>query len=242
MFDNFVIEEKEDSCFPDKTPEPEIISPAATETQEELPAFASETLDAEFEEASEPAPVPEVSYTQEELDEKIKIAEQNAYENGFKSAQSSIEASLKEVLSDINNKLVNIITDADAMNKTLEQQSMDVVMAVVRKLVPTLEAENALDIVNKFISENFNNFKNESKLSFYIHPDIISYVQKTIAALAKSHDFEGKIALHKDSSLAVGDCRVEWENGGVERNGAEMLNKVAEIVENKPQGIFNRSK
>lgn len=48
-------------------------------------------------------------------------------------------------------------------------------------------------------------------MSFYIHPDIISYAQETIAKLANSYDFEGKIALHKDASLGKADCRIEWE-------------------------------
>ena len=87
------------------------------------------------------------------------------------------------------------------------------------------------ELVSKFIADNFNNFKDEAKLSFYIHPDIISYAQQKIAALANSYDFEGKIALHKDASLAKSDCRIEWENGGVELKGADQLAKVADLLD-----------
>ena len=49
--------------------------------------------------------------------------------------------------------------------------------------------------------------------------------------MAHVFDFEGKITLHKDSSLAMGDCRVEWENGGVERNSADMLDKAVKMLD-----------
>ena len=70
-------------------------------------------------------------------------------------------------------------------------------------------------------------------MCFYIHPDIISYVQENIAKLANSHDFEGKISLHKDASLGKADCRVEWENGGVERNTGRLVEKVEELLADK---------
>ena len=92
--------------------------------------------------------------------------------------------------------------------------------------------QQAAELVSGFIADNFNNFKDEAKLSFYIHPDIISYAQEKIASLANSYDFEGKIALHKDSSLAKNDCRIEWENGGVELNGADQLAKVTALLDN----------
>ena len=131
---------------------------------------------------------------------------------------------------DISQKLQTLLDNRDSLQKELENQSIEVIKTVVKKLVPTLQAKEAANLVSKFIADNFNNFKNESKLSFYIHPDIISYAQEKIASLAKSYDFEGKIALHKDSLLAKSDCRIEWDKGGIELNGKQQLAKVDEFL------------
>ncbi len=203
MFDNFVIEEHEEKVeeavevaepsVPDNVPEPE---PEVEEIQEAV-----------YEEVVEPEPEPEPvkTYTEEELAEQVQIAEHNGYEKGFKSSQSGIDEAVANVLNEINSRLLQLITEEETQKSEMEKQSLDLVLSIVRKLVPSLLSDEAKNIVNKFIADNFNNFKNESKLSFYIHPDIISYVQENIAKLANRHDFEGKIALHKDNSLGVSD-------------------------------------
>ena len=228
MFDNFVIEEHEEKVeeavevaepsVPDNVPEPE---PEVEEIQEAV-----------YEEVVEPEPEPEPvkTYTEEELAEQVQIAEHNGYEKGFKSSQSGIDEAVANVLNEINSRLLQLITEEETQKSEMEKQSLDLVLSIVRKLVPSLLSDEAKNIVNKFIADNFNNFKNESKLSFYIHPDIISYVQENIAKLANRHDFEGKIALHKDNSLGVSDCRIEWENGGVERNTGHLTDKIKAML------------
>ncbi len=232
MFDNFIVEDPKEKIEEDvaevvETPVPEDIAEPEPEVEE-----VRETV---YEEVVEPEPEPEPvkTYTEEELAEQVRIAEQNGYEKGFKSSQCSIDAASVNVLNEINSRLLQLITDEQKQNSEMEKQSLDLILSVVRKLIPSLLADEAKNIVNKFIADNFNNFKNESKLSFYIHPDIISCVQENIAKLANRHDFEGKIALHKDNSLGVSDCRIEWENGGVERNAGRLVDKIETMLEAK---------
>lgn len=218
LFDNFVIEEK-----PKPTPVETVPEAEAEPVIEE--AAPVETV-AKFEE------LPEVkTYSEEELAEKVRIAREEGYENGFKAAQSGIEAGNQTVLNDINNKLLALAVDIDSEKKQLENRFLQMAKEIVVKLVPVLEAENAEALVNKFIAENFANFNAESKISFYLNPEVIGTIRENIAKLANHHDFEGKISLHKDSSLAPSDCRVEWENGGVERNSAALRNKVENLLE-----------
>lgn len=221
LFDNFVIEEKKKEKKPAAV-EPVIEDPVVDANGD------SEIKDADFEEYA-PEPIAK-TYSEEEVAEKVKAAEQDGYEKGFKSSQEGMDATVSRLMEEMNNKLMTLVANSSNLSCELEKQSMDLAKAIIKKLVPSLNDEHAVEIVNNFISENFNNFKNEAKLSFYIHPDIISYVQENIAKLANSHDFEGKISLHKDAKLGLADCRIEWENGGVERNTAEMSTKVEDLL------------
>ena len=244
MFDNFVIptkqeeqqlEDIEEDAFdvveaesieqekvslvelvPEPEPEPEVIP-------------EPEEIIIEPEEEDEFVPE-EKTYLQSEVDEMVDAAKQEGYDEGMKTSQNNMTAEENSLLNDISQKLTLLLSDVSAYQKEIENQAMKMVQAVVSKLVPTLQEEQATNLVNKFIADNFNNFKDEAKLSFYIHPDIISYVQEKIASLANSYDFEGKISLHKDVSLAKNDCRIEWENGGVELNGTDNLKKVNSLL------------
>ena len=58
--------------------------------------------------------------------------------------------------------------------------------------------------------------------------------------LANANDFEGKISLHKDASMAPGDCRIEWKNGGIERSSHKMLEKIDNLLDDKSQNNKER--
>lgn len=230
MFDNFVINKPEEEELPpvEDVIEAEIIP--EPEPEEVLPE-AEPVVEVEVE-AEEPEPMPDVkTYTQEEVDELIKNAAQDGYERGFKSSQSGVDAETGTLLNEINQKLAVLFSEREQLSADYEKQALKVAAAVVCKMVPGLQAEHAGELVAQFIADNFNNFKQEAKLSFYIHPDIISYIQEKIAKLANSYDFEGKIALHKAPDLAKNECRIEWENGGVELNGTAQLQQITAMLD-----------
>lgn len=229
LFDNFIIENDKiiENELPQLQEEVDVVADNNNENISTEAVFESlSVIEAEVE--------PEeiiVSYTQEELDKKVRIAEQNGYEKGYKTSQSEIENQTMGVLSDLNNKLMAIVANSECVQCESEKSYIVLAKDMLKKLIPSLLDEHAVEIVNKFIAENFKNFQNEAKLSFYIHPDIISCIQENIAKLANSHDFEGKIALHKDSKLGLSDCRVEWENGGVTKNAHKLIEKMDNLLD-----------
>ncbi len=221
MFDNFVLDDK---------PEEEIaIAVPETDTAVTVP----DGVDNSEEENAEVIQPVIQGYTDEEVNTKLKLAETAAYQKGMEDAKASEESETERMLQKIDKALVKALGDYSAARNGMEQQFRRMAAALLEKLVPVLEQEHAVELVNRFLEENFSNFSEEAKLSFYVHPDIIGKVQETIGRLAHVTDFEGKITLHKDAALGISDCRVEWENGGVERNAGDLKQKAAELLEIK---------
>lgn len=215
-FDNFIIAEDE---------EPEIEAAVAIyeSAEDEFVSFEPEPL---------VVAEPEVkTYSAEELEKAQRIAEQTGYEKGYKAKDCEVEQEVSRSLESINIKLLDIITSREQQQIELEKSFMQLNLEVINKLIPGLNQEMAVEILNRFLADNFPNFKNEAKLSFYLHPEVVGKVQEQIAHLAHIHDFEGKISLHKGENLGIADCKVEWENGGVERNSHKILEKIDNLLE-----------
>lgn len=221
QFDNFVVGED--------------IHHAVSDKKEEIPTVEAEPV---IEEKPLP-PVPVIeeikTYSEEELEEQVRIAEERGYENGFKTASEGIDAKNTRLWEDINTRLMMLAANSGERESEVERQMLEIVKTAIHKIVPALEAEKSAEIVNHFLSNNFARFKNEAKLAFYFNPETVGAVQENIARLANIHDFEGKISLHKDVSLGIADCRIEWENGGVERNSDKMLEKIDKTLEDASQ-------
>jgi flagellar assembly protein FliH len=127
---------------------------------------------------------------------------------------------------------MTIYAEIEQKKSEMESSSLKFALGVIRKVLPSLERENAESEVKAFLAENFANFATQESLSFSFNPETISLVAESIGRLAEQNDFEGKIAVHKDASLGVSDCRVEWKSGGVERNTEKTLDKIEDLIEN----------
>lgn len=242
QFDNFIIDEDSQPYAEDwenthinvEPQEEEVISEQAqTETPEDTEIKEVEPLP---EPEVIPEPEPEViediiTYTEEEVQEKENKARAEGYDAGYKQAQTEQQEEHNRLLAEINNHLMLLSADMSSQTKAADNQLINLSTAIIHHLIPVIEKEQAQNLVTNFLEKNFSQFKNESKLSFYFHPQTLPYVQEEIAHLANIHDYEGKISLHKDEQMQVADCRVEWENGGVERNSIKMLDKIDKIFD-----------
>ena len=238
MFDNFVIQEGDDlPDFPSELPVP------VTETALSVPDEADKTETSEIEQEeeieekaseepiSEEEPLPEIiTYTEEEVDEKIKEAEASAYEKGHQEAQKTAGAETNLLLEQIDKALQSKMMAVEGIKQELSMGFENMARSLIEKFIPTIADEQAEKILKKFLEENFSNFKREAKLSFYFNPETIGKAQTIVGQLAHKNDYEGKITLQKDATLGKSDCRVEWETGGVERNMKQMQQKAEALI------------
>lgn len=223
-FDNFVIEED------GETVEKAVAEPLELEAapQEPEPVFVAAEIVAE-------PPIPEArTYTEEELEQIRENAEKSGYEKGYRSKAEETDNQMTGLLIEIDSRLSELLNERSRMQKELETDFMALNRAVLKKLLPKLSEEHADEILNRFLEENFANFRAEPKLAFYFNPEIVGAMQGQIAKLARINDFEGKISLHKDAALGKADCRIEWKNGGVCRSSDKLLEKVDNLLEEKP--------
>ena len=128
---------------------------------------------------------------------------------------------------------MTLLAEAEEYRRVAEQDSLHTALAAVRKLLPGLEKQTAEAEINAFLSANFANFRSQSALVFSFNPEAVSAAAEIIARLANKNDFEGKISIHKDSALGISDCRVEWGEGGVERNTHKTLEKIEDLLDDK---------
>ncbi len=228
MFDNFVIACDEDKAIvePENETEAENIESGAEPIEETV------VYEPEPEIKPEPEIVVEsvISYSQEELDAEVRKAEDKGYERGLRQAEDEAEKRHEALMNEMSGKLSVMLADMAKENDEREAEAIQLALALVKKLLPSLEEKQAEAEVQKFLSDNFPNFRREAYLSFSFNPQTVGAAAKIIAKLAEKNDFEGKISVHKDENLGVSDCRIEWENGGVEKNDSKMLEKAEKLL------------
>ena len=239
MFDDFIVEKQQEEVSPDEVVDEQISEEISTE-EELKEENISESEEQEFEEREEETKEKETleeeevspSYSQDELDAAVRQASEEAYRKGAEEVKQSLEIEQVKLLEEIERQLKNIFDQIESKAAEREAGALKVAMSAVEKIFPTLEKEQAEAEIKKFLNDNFVQFASQEMLSFSFHPDSISLIAESLGKLAEKNDFEGKIAVHKDETLGVSDCRVEWKSGGVERKVSAALEKIEDLTNN----------
>jgi flagellar assembly protein FliH len=237
MFDNFIIPCAEDTCVDEVVECLETIDDVAPVQNSELIEDAilqeENTSDENYDISVSQENILEEEkprFSQDDLDVAVASAEAKGYEKGVTDTENKMQSKQQLILENIETRLSELIQDQGEMLEQNETAAMQVAIEAICKILPTIEKDVAKKEVEAFLSNNFSKFRQESILSFSFHPDMVAEIAPKLSKLAEKNDFEGKISVHKDINLSISECRVEWKNGGVERNISENINKIEELI------------
>ena len=82
--------------------------------------------------------------------------------------------------------------------------------------------------IQTYIVEYSDAIVKEAILS--VNPFLADQIKPVLTDLVKKEAYSGKIAVVRDDTLPAGDCRVEWKNGGMQKNVQDVLNQTEELI------------
>jgi flagellar assembly protein FliH len=161
-------------------------------------------------------------------------AESVAYRNGFAAGKAQAEneatqhiATTLDVIADGLERLERALETIEAR---LEIEAVDVAVAVASKLAPELIAREPLAEVSALATDCFRHLVNVPHVVVRVGPDVYDAAKDKLAQIAEGRGFEGRLQVHADAQLAPGDCRIDWADGGVNRDEAATRAAIDEAV------------
>src|SRR4029078_5955761 len=103
-----------------------------------------------------------------------------------------------------------------------------VAVAVPAKLAPGLVAREPLAGIAALATECFYHLVSTPLVTARIAADIHEGAKAKIEEIARTHGFDGRLAVISDEGLAPGDCRVEWADGGIIRDHTATASTIDE--------------
>ncbi|ALK10355.1 FliH/SctL family protein [Blastochloris viridis] len=113
----------------------------------------------------------------------------------------------------------------------LEREAVDVAVAVARKLSTALIAREPMAELTTLIADCFAELRSTPHIVVRVNDALLAPLKERLDRLASEAGFTGRLVLLAEPSIAVGDGRVEWADGGVVLDSAATLAKVDELVQ-----------
>ena len=179
-----------------------------------------------------PAPPPPM-FTEAEMQGACDIARRKGEEAGATRGRSEAVAAFdKQVAATLSTiaQQTAAIAKGIAAEAQAAGKSVDLAMAIVRKLHPALVERQGLAEIESVLAQCLESLKQEPRLVAYVHSVRLDALQERLTQLSASSGFDGRVVLIGDDAMGESDCRVEWADGGVEREAGRILRAVEEAL------------
>lgn len=187
---------------------------------------------------STPEPViePEApSFSEEELiaacEQARKIGDQEGHKRGVVEGQQRLEAQIAAALSTISAQLTLAVRAATEAPVDITRAATDLALAILRKMHPALSAKRGLDEVEAVLASCLEQLKNEPRLVAYVPNELLDPLNERVSTISAARGFEGRVVLIGDPELADSDCRIEWADGGLERDTRRLWSDIESALD-----------
>jgi flagellar assembly protein FliH len=165
---------------------------------------------------------------------KLAEAETSAHRRGFAEAQTDAVVEAERRIAGALERVAAGLGQASdalkAIEARLECEAVEVAVAVARKLAPALIAREPFAEISALASGCFRELTASPHIVVRVNDVLYAATRDKLDAIARGRGFEGRLVVLAEPSIAVGDCRIEWADGGVNRDSASADAAVGEAV------------
>ncbi len=179
----------------------------------------------------EEVPPPPALYTEADKAQFCAEAQQEGFAAGQSDALVGIEATATQTLETLNLQLQQIAQSNSSRLENIRCEAASLSLTIAKSLAPSLISKLPEAEVLKMVEDCLADLHDEPRIVVRATDQVCSALSEKISHLEQSTGFQGSIILLPEDTLNGSDCRIEWADGGVERNLEDTSKKVASIVD-----------
>ena len=169
------------------------------------------------------------------FDEDLERARQEGVaagrEAGERETRQTIEQQTVQTLGTITQQLTGLAQiQAEAVERQ-RQESLQAALMIVRKLFPSLTENRGLAEIEALVADCLERVRDEPRIVIRVCDALLDPVQQQVGDLAARTGFEGRFVLLAQDDLSAGDARVEWADGGAERDSARLWREIDGVID-----------
>jgi len=173
-----------------------------------------------------PTPEPEEKFSRADLEAAQQAARAEGRSAGLAEANDAATAKAAAALEILAKGIATLLAAQDATAAETQRQAIAAMRVIIAKTLPALAAKGALAEIEALVTKSLVEALDEPRVVLRVANDVYEPVRGQLEAMATASGYAGRIVLLADETLAAGDARLEWADGGVERTLATQLGEV----------------
>jgi flagellar assembly protein FliH len=170
------------------------------------------------------------------LELAVADAEARGYRNGYAAAQADTNAELARrraaALERIGAAIASLNGSLGAVEQRLEAEAIEVAVAVAGKLATELVARKPFAEIAALAAGCFDQLGGVPHVVVRVNDALYAEARERLEEIARVRGFEGRLVVLAEPDIGFGDCRIEWADGGLNRDRARIEAAIGEAVAN----------
>jgi len=174
--------------------------------------------------------VPEPTYFDQDLEQARADGMAAGKEAGSQEALESVEHAAAEALAEIGRHLPALEESLGVMKERQLRAAVEISAAMVRKFLPKMTQDRGLQEIEEVVRDAMARLHDEPRIVIRVSDALLDTIKKRVGTLTSNTGFEGKIVLLAEESMGASDVRVEWADGGAERDAARIWQDIDKAI------------
>ena len=163
------------------------------------------------------------------LDEVEQIKAQ-AFEEGRVSETANAANIAADALRQIAQTTQNLTDQLNSQALLNKKAAFDLAVTAAKKIAGSALNAFPESEIEATIQDCLAEMPDQSRLVVAVSENLQDTITSKLQDIAEQQNFEGRIRVSGSAELALGDCKVEWSDGGIERQTETIEKKITEIV------------
>ncbi len=151
-------------------------------------------------------------------------------ESGRQEVLQSIEQQISTALNAISGQLTGLSQAQVQASERQARSAVEAALTVMRKMFPHLANRHGLAEIESLVCDCLERLRTEPRIVIRVADSLLDRVEQRVSQLAACAGFDGKIVFLSQEGLHPGDIRVEWADGGAERDSDRLWHKIDQII------------
>jgi flagellar assembly protein FliH len=165
---------------------------------------------------------------------ELEAARQEAFDKGREAGRVEAEATREQLIARstaaFSENLKRFQTFTADLDRRMTSWALQAAHIMLKTLFPELLRRHSQAEIEALVVEALHENEQEPRVVLRLPADMIEPLRPLVADLCRDAGFAGRLLLIEDDTIAPGDCRIEWAEGGVERQAQRVWKDIEQRV------------
>lgn len=162
---------------------------------------------------------------------EIDQMRQEAYNEGKRDAGEGIEKQCEFLLDSLVRSLETLTANHEEQVALMHKETAKLAHAITAKLAPALVSNTPLAEIELLVDQCLKNSPLEPRLVIRVDENMLPHLEMKIEQMKEKAGYSGQVVLIAEEVSHIGDCRVEWADGGAERDFDGLMKTIDRTIQ-----------